>query len=61
MKLAAKQLLALGVPPTHIRELDEHAEQRELELRELVQGILRSWLNSRRPMPPYTQPPDADT
>lgn len=59
MKLAAKQLLSLGVPPTHIRELDEHAEKREMELRELVQGILRAWLNARRPPTPYSQP-DAD-
>lgn len=41
MKLAAKQLLALGVSPTLIRELDERAEEEGVQLRELVQRVLR--------------------
>lgn len=44
MKLAAKQLLALGVNPTQIRQLDEAAEAQGLELRQLVQAILGGWL-----------------
>lgn len=40
MKLAAKQLLALGVNPTLIRELDERADGEDLQLRELVQRLL---------------------
>lgn len=48
MKLAAKQLLALGVSPTQIHELDEHAEGADLQLRELVQRIIREWLQERR-------------
>lgn len=52
MKLAAKQLLALGVNPTQIRELDEAAEEREVPLRNLVQTILGDWLAARR-MPSY--------
>lgn len=46
MKLAAKQLLALGVNPTQVRLLDEHAEDISLELRELVQRIIADWLRS---------------
>lgn len=48
MKLAAKQLLALGVSPSHIRELDELAEGEELQLRQLVQRIIAQWLQERR-------------
>lgn len=48
MKLAAKQLLALGVKPQQIRQLDDAAEERDLELRQLVQFIIRSWLLGNR-------------
>jgi hypothetical protein len=49
MKLAAKQLLALGVPPHLITELDARAENEDKALRELVQTIIRDWLTDQRP------------
>jgi hypothetical protein len=45
VKLAAKQLLALGVHPTLIRELGERADLDGLELRQLVQYLLRDGLH----------------
>lgn len=47
MKLAAKQLLALGVPPQEIVALDQHAEEQGMALRDLVQAIVRAWLGGR--------------
>lgn len=47
MKLASKQLLALGVNPTQIRLLDEQAEAEGIELRQLVQRIIANWLVAR--------------
>lgn len=49
MKIAAKQLLALGVPPQQIVELEKRAEGEGVTLRELVQAIIRDWLHDRRP------------
>lgn len=48
MKLAAKQLLALGVPPQQITTLDYEAALREISLRELVQSIVREWVEANR-------------
>lgn len=47
MKLASKQLLALGLNPSEVVELDNRAEGEGVALRELVQAILREWLRSR--------------
>lgn len=44
MKLASKQLLALGVKPTEVIELQDHAQEEDVELRVLVQRIIREWL-----------------
>lgn len=48
MKLASKQLLALGMKPSEVVELDDRAEGEGVALRELVQAILRGWLSERR-------------
>lgn len=47
MKLAAKQLLALGVPPQHIGALDRWADETGVTLRELVQQIIAQRLHQR--------------
>ena len=48
MKLAAKQLLALGVKPAEVVELQDHAKKEGVELRVLVQRIIHDWLHARR-------------
>jgi len=48
VKLASKQLLSLGMKPTEVIELQDHAQEESVELRVLVQRILRDWLHERR-------------
>jgi len=48
VKLASKQLLALGIKPSEVVELDHRAEGEGIALRELVQAILRDWLKARQ-------------
>ena len=48
MKLASKQLLALGLRPTEVIDLQDHAQEEGIELRVLAQKILRDWLHDHR-------------
>lgn len=42
MKLASKQLLALGLKPTEVIDLQDRAQREGVELRVLAQRILRA-------------------